>query len=135
MDAGPQPLLGRRLLIVDDDSDARELIGIALSHGGASVTAVESVAQALDSIAAYPPDAVITDIAMPNETGFDLVRRLRADDRMLNLPIVAITAYNRGEDRDRALAGGFDAHVGKPFDPRAIVALIAGLVEERAGSA
>ncbi len=130
----PRPLLGRRLLVVDDDADARDLVATAFVQGGASVTAVESVSQALASVEDETPDAVVTDIAMPSATGFDLVRQLRADDRTADLPIVAITAYNRGEDRDRALAEGFDAHVGKPFDPRAVVALVAALVEERSNA-
>jgi PAS domain S-box-containing protein len=133
-DLGPLPLHGRRLIVVDDDEDARDLIATAMTHAGADAIATESVGQALAAIAAQPPDAVITDIAMPNATGFDLVRQLRGNRDTAELPVIAITAYNRGEDRERALAEGFDAHVGKPFDPRTIVALIAGLINEREGS-
>ncbi len=121
-------LRGRHVLVVDDDYDARELIAMALRQAGASVTSVDSVSQALVMLARTRPDAVVTDIAMPNASGYDLVRRLRTDPVNAGMPVVAITAYDRLEDRERAMAEGFDAHVGKPFDPRAVVGLLVGLV-------
>ena len=71
---------------------------------------------------------VLTDLAMPNDSGFDLLERLRANPRTARLPVVAITAYNRPEDRERATAAGFDAHVAKPFHPAQLVDLLAALV-------
>ena len=67
------------------------------------------------------------DVAMPNGSGYDLVRAVRENQRTATMPVIAITAYNRPEDRQRALAEGFDAHVGKPFDPRALVGMIASM--------
>jgi CheY-like chemotaxis protein len=116
--------------VVDDDPDARELIAMALRQAGARVTSVDSVSEAFTTLGRTKPDAVVTDIAMPNASGYDLVRRLRTDPANAAMPVVAITAYDRVEDRERAMAEGFDAHVGKPFDPRAVVGLLAGLVSD-----
>ncbi len=126
----PALLRGRHVLVVDDDPDARELIAMALRQAGARVTSVDSVSEAFTTLGRTKPDAVVTDIAMPNASGYDLVRRLRTDPANAAMPVVAITAYDRVEDRERAMAEGFDAHVGKPFDPRAVVGLLAGLVSD-----
>ena len=67
----------------------------------------------------------MTDIAMPHATGFDLVRQLRATPEWCEIPVIALTAYARAEDRAQALSLGFTAHLGKPFSPRALVALVA----------
>jgi PAS domain S-box-containing protein len=123
-----EPILGGlRALVVDDDDDGRELVAIALRQAGAEVKTAASVAQATASIEIARPDLIVTDIAMPLATGYDLVRQLRADPSTCTLPVIALTAYSRLEDREHALAAGFDAHVGKPFDPRALVGLLAGL--------
>jgi CheY-like chemotaxis protein/two-component sensor histidine kinase len=124
---GVPVLRGLRALVVDDDDDGRELVSIALRQAGAEVKTAASVAEAFGWIDAARPDVIVTDIAMPLATGYDLVRQLRADPRTAALPVIALTAYSRLEDREHALAAGFDAHVGKPFDPRALVGLLAGL--------
>ena len=124
---GEPVLAGLHVLVVDDDQDARDLISTALWHAGARVTAAASVAEAMGALSVDAIDLVVSDVAMPNGSGYDLVRAIRGGHRTAGLPAVAITAYNRPEDRARALAQGFDAHVGKPFDPRALVGLIAGL--------
>jgi CheY-like chemotaxis protein len=69
----------------------------------------------------------VTDIAMPHATGFDLVEKLRADPRWSALPVIAVTAYARAEDKAQALALGFHAHVGKPYSPRTLIAVAAEL--------
>jgi CheY-like chemotaxis protein len=71
---------------------------------------------------------------MPGGDGYDFARDLRASSRTASLPLVAVTAYARTEDRDRAIAAGFDAHLGKPFEPRALVGLLSGLVADSAAS-
>ena len=124
---GERVLMGLHALVVDDDPDARDLISTALGQAGARVTAAASVAEALDALSVEAIDLVVSDVAMPNGSGYDLVRAIRGGHRTAGLPAIAITAYNRPEDRARALAEGFDAHVGKPFDPRALIGLIAGL--------
>lgn len=124
-DVLPNALEHLYILAVDDDPDARELVTAVLTRAGAEVTSVASVREAIASIDGRPPDVVITDIAMPHATGFDLVRELRADPRWSEIPIVALTAYARAEDRAQALALGLTAHMGKPFAPRALIALVA----------
>jgi signal transduction histidine kinase len=128
-DAARDALIGLEVLAVDDDRDARELVATALRQAGASVKTAESVHEAVAIAHANPPAIVITDIAMPHASGFELVRQLRENDGTADIPVVALTAYGRAEDRARALALGFDAHVGKPFSPRALVAVVAELVQ------
>ncbi len=126
-DAGARVLVGLHLLAVDDDPDGLDLIATALRHAGARVTTAPSAGEALAVLANEHVDLIVSDVAMPNGSGYDLVRSLRGHPRTSTLPVLALTAYNRSEDRDRALAEGFDAHLGKPFDPRVLVGLIAGL--------
>jgi PAS domain S-box-containing protein len=121
-------LMGLELLVVDDDEDARDLIASALQQAGGCVRSAPSVGEALVLIESRLPDIVITDIAMPHATGFDLVRQVRADPRSAATPVIALTAYSRAEDRAQALSLGFNAHIGKPFSPSALVSLVASLV-------
>jgi len=124
-DVPPQILQHLYVLAVDDDPDARELVAVVLNQAGAQVTSAASVREAIASIESRLPDVVISDIAMPHATGFDLVRQLRATPEWCDIPVVALTAYARAEDRAQALALGFTAHLGKPFSPRALTALVA----------
>jgi signal transduction histidine kinase len=114
-----------QVLTVDDEPDARELVAAVLSKAGADVTSVASVREAQAALDTRLPDVIVTDIAMPHASGFDLVQRLRSDPRWCEIPVVALTAYARAEDRAQALSLGFTAHLGKPFTPRALVALVA----------
>ncbi|MGH7317493.1 MAG: ATP-binding protein, partial [Candidatus Rokuibacteriota bacterium] len=109
-------LSGLRLLIVDDEADAREVMRFMLERGGARVRTADSAAQALDSLREERPDLLISDIGMPVEDGYVLVRRLRAMEEGLGrrLPAIALTAYASEEDTRRALSAGFDAHLSKP---------------------
>jgi signal transduction histidine kinase len=126
--AAPTRLAGVEVLAVDDDQDARELLATSLRQAGATVRTAASVSEAMTLAAASPPHVVVTDIAMPQASGYDLVRQMREHEQLASMPAVAVTAYSRAEDRARALALGFDAHVGKPFSPQALVAVVAGLV-------
>jgi signal transduction histidine kinase/CheY-like chemotaxis protein len=121
----PNALQHLNILEVDDDVDARDLVAAVLRRAGAEVTTAASVQEALGLLEARTPDVVVTDIAMPHATGFDLVRHLRSDARWCEIPVIALTAYARAEDRAQALQLGFTAHLGKPFAPRALVALVA----------
>lgn len=108
---------GARILVVDDDADARELLVQLLAGWGASPVAAASAREALARAAAERPDLLISDIAMPGEDGCVLIEELRAVERGLGappVPAVALTAFTRPEDRRRVLAAGFDAHVAKP---------------------
>jgi signal transduction histidine kinase/ActR/RegA family two-component response regulator len=120
-------LNGRHVLVVDDDDDTRELVAVALEQAGARAVKAATVAAAVAAIDVQVPDVVVSDIAMPTTSGYDLVRQLRADPRTATVPIIALTAYSRMEDRDFALAAGFTAHLGKPLEPRALVSLLSRL--------
>jgi signal transduction histidine kinase len=123
--ASARVLEGLHVLAVDDNEDARDLVATALRQAGAVVTTAASLGEAIASLDAHGADLIVSDVAMPNGSGYDLVRAVRSNSRTAALPVIALTAYGRGADRDRALAEGFDAHVGKPFDPLALVGLVA----------
>jgi signal transduction histidine kinase len=129
--AGPgvRSLEGLHVLVVDDDPDTRELVGAALQQAAASVTPAASVAQALEALEREAIDIVVSDIAMPGGSGYELIAAIRASPRTSSLIVVAITAYSRPEDRDQVLAAGFNAYVGKPLDPRELIGLLAELAQ------
>jgi CheY-like chemotaxis protein len=124
-------LSGLRIVVVDDEPDARDVISRVLARAGASTTAVASVREALAAIAADKPDVLVSDIAMPDQDGFDLARQVKEmalSDGGSAIPALALTAYAREEDRARCLAAGFHAHLAKPVDPSELLAVVAQLV-------
>jgi CheY-like chemotaxis protein/two-component sensor histidine kinase len=112
------------VLVIDDDQDARDLIATTLRHAGAIVSSAASVHEALDRMRTTVPQAVVSDIAMPSGTGYDLIREIRRMPQLANIPAIALTAYGRVEDRERALAAGFNFHVTKPVDPHHLVQIV-----------
>lgn len=114
----PQRLSGLRVLVVDDEFDARALVTTMLEGSGAQVLAVSSAAEALDSMESWKPDVLIADIGMPVEDGYGLIRKVRALPHEVGgkTPAVALTAYARSDDRKRALAEGYQVHLAKPVD-------------------
>ncbi|MDB4930693.1 MAG: sensor hybrid histidine kinase, partial [Myxococcaceae bacterium] len=117
-----------RVLVVDDEDDAREVVVSVLEQCGAAVTSAASAREAREAIARAAPEVLVSDIGMPGETGYDLIRGLRAGDgAAARVPAVALTAYARLEDRARALAAGFDAHAAKPIEPGELARVIAHL--------
>ena len=131
---GSRILSGLRVLVVDDEADTRDLLVTALERCGAQVTAVPTVPDALAAFDRLLPDVLLSDIGVPGEDGYSLIRKLRARSAELggNVPAAALTAYARSEDRIRALAAGFQAHLAKPIDPAEVVATIAALAGRRA---
>ena len=127
-------LTGLRVLVVDDEADTRDLLVTALEQCGAQVTAVPNVPDALASLDRGLPDVLLSDIGVPGEDGYSLIRKLRARSAELggNVPAAALTAYARSEDRIRALSAGFQAHLAKPIDPAELVATIAALAGRQA---
>jgi len=123
------PKLDRvRALVVDDESDARELVGRVLENQGASVTLAGSAEEALRILAVSTPDILISDVGMPGMDGYQLIRRLRASEpKGHRLPALALTAFARAEDRKRAMLAGYQAHLAKPFDVAELVLIVAGL--------
>lgn len=117
---------GFNILVVDDEADTRELLITLLEQYGARVTAVASVAEALERLEQLQPDVLLSDIGMPDEDGYSLIRRVRGLSREQGgqTPAIALTAYARTEDRIRALEAGFQTHIAKPLEPAELVAVI-----------
>jgi signal transduction histidine kinase len=125
----PPNLAGLKVLVVDDEADVRDLVTLMLEKCDARVVAVESVAEALKVLPDLHPDVLLSDLAMPGEDGYDLIRRVRALPASAGgrIPAAAITAYARAEDRRRTLLAGFNLHVAKPIDPAELLAVVASL--------
>ncbi len=124
----PRPLEGLSVLVVDDDLDARELVSTMLCEAGAEVVTAGSADEAMAAIHARRPDVLLSDIGMPGEDGYSLLRRVRALEPTLGLiPAAALTAYASPADRSRALSAGYASHVPKPFDPQELASVVAGL--------
>jgi PAS domain S-box-containing protein len=123
----------RRILLVEDDSDTRELLKTVLGQHGAQVTAVSSSTAALAEIARVKPDVIISDIGMANENGYELIRKIRSfsPEAGGHIPAIALTAYAGQADRRRALLAGFQTHLGKPVDPDDLLAVILSLTFQR----
>jgi signal transduction histidine kinase/ActR/RegA family two-component response regulator len=129
----PSALLALSVLVVDDDEDARQLVQAVLEECGAKVTAVDSVDSALEVLSRGVTDVLVSDIGMPGQDGYDLIRRVRAlPGDAANLPAAALTAYARAEDRHRALNAGYSRHLAKPVEPSELVAVVAALAHARA---
>jgi CheY-like chemotaxis protein len=116
---------GVRVLVVDDHSDSLDMLAVMLELHGARTRTATSVAEAMELIAAERPDIVISDLDMPKENGFVLVRRIQETDPAL--PVVAMTAHDSSEMREEVLAAGFRAHLAKPLDTGEFLAIIASL--------
>jgi signal transduction histidine kinase/CheY-like chemotaxis protein len=125
----PPELEGLHFLVVDDEPDARDMLYAMLGHCGAVVAVASSAAEALDLVQQTRPDVLVSDVGMPGEDGYDLIRRVRALDSAAGgrTPAVALTAYARQSDRTQALIAGFDMHVPKPIDPSELAIVIANL--------
>jgi PAS domain S-box-containing protein len=120
---------GLRVLVVDDEPDARDLIAAVLQGRGAAVLVAESSAEALARLRQDRPDVVLSDISMRDEDGYEFIRKVRALPAAEGgrVPAAALTAYGRLEDRMKALGAGFQLHVAKPVDPAELVAVVASL--------
>ena len=120
---------GLQILVVDDEADARELLRTILKQYGAGVTAVASVGEAFEALRSLKPDLLVSDIGMPDEDGYALIRKLRAQEPegASKLPAIALTAYAREEDRRLALEAGFHQHLSKPVEPAELLNVVAQL--------
>jgi signal transduction histidine kinase len=140
LDPGPAPALrltGLRVLVVDDEADARELLTRMLTEYGAEVRSAPSAADALQCLASWTPNVLISDISMPRIDGYDLIRSIRRlpAERGGQTPALALTAFARSEDRQRALVAGYQAHLAKPAQPAELITLIASLAGRLGGLA
>ncbi len=120
-------LAGLRILVVDDEGDSRDLITAILTRYGSEVKCSESTSEALRTFQDWNPDLIVSDIGMPDEDGYSLVKKLRKlkSRHAKQVPVVALTAYATTEDRAHALTAGFHIHVAKPIEPEVLVKSIA----------
>jgi len=126
---GPRALHGIRVLVVDDEPDARTLVEAVLRQYGADVRAAGSAQEAFQEVQRWRPDVLVADIGMPVEDGYSLLRRVRALSAAEggSIPAAALTAYAQDEDRERAFAAGFQEHVAKPVPPQRLAHVVARL--------
>lgn len=120
-------LAGARILVVEDEADARDMLVRILHESGAQVREAADALSALNALEAFRPDAIVSDIGMPVMDGYELIRRAREMPHG-NVPAVALTAFARAEDRARALEAGFDDHVAKPFEPHRLIGRLSALL-------
>ena len=117
--AAAQGLNGRTILVVEDHPDAREFIAAVLTGAGARVLAASTADEAIAQARGVRPDVMVADLGLPGEDGYRLLTRFQA--LYPDVPAIALTAYARSSDRDRALAHGFRRHLVKPIDPDALI--------------
>lgn len=130
--ASPELLSGCEVLVVEDDTDSRNAIRLTLEACGASVVAAASASEALASLAARPCDVVVSDLAMPEQSGFWLIAKIRQLFPRTHLPVIAVTGHPFPADGVRR--AGFDAVMQKPPDPDALCAAVADLLSHRVSS-
>ncbi|AKG20413.1 PAS domain-containing protein [Calothrix sp. 336/3] len=129
----PTPVLdltGVRVLAVDDEADARELLAMVLTTYGAEVLTVTSATEVLTALVSFQPDLLVSDIGMPDVDGYSLIKKIRAlsPEQGGQIPAIALTAYAREEDHQRALSSGFQQQVTKPLEPEQLVQVVVTLV-------
>ena len=120
-----RPTARTRVLVVDDNRDAAESLTMILQMSGHEAETAFSGAQALERVGVFKPDVVLTDIGMPGMDGYEVARRLRADPATRDLRIIALTGWGQAQDKERALAAGFNRHLTKPVDPEELDSLLA----------
>ncbi len=125
----PAALRGMRILLVEDEPDARDLLVYVLETCGMEVAVAGSVADAMTTLESYTPHVIISDIGMPNEDGYSLIRSVRTlpSEEKRSIPAIALTAFARNEDRARALVAGFNLHMTKPVEPTTLVSAVLDL--------
>jgi len=121
----------RRLLVVDDEDDTRESLRALLALEGHEVATAAAGSTGLSQMESFEPQAALIDIGLPGMDGYELARRIRA--RWKDVALIAVTGYGQREDRERALAAGFDAHLTKPFSYEELMRTLAG-IERRAAA-
>jgi two-component system, chemotaxis family, CheB/CheR fusion protein len=119
-----QPGIGKSALVVDDVADVTEMLAVLLTHAGYEVVTAASARAALDAARRQLFDVVISDIGMPEMNGYQLAREMRMLPGYAAVPMVAVTGYSMFDDKQRSTNAGFNAHMTKPIDPRALLDLI-----------
>lgn len=126
-------LTGMEVLVVDDDADTCEFVAFLLEQFGAKVVTAKSATEALNALADFQPDILLSDIGMPEVNGYTLVRQVRAlpPEQGGTIPAIALTAYAGEIDYQKAMSAGFQQHLAKPIEPEVLVKTIASLVQQR----
>ena len=127
---GSADLTGARVLVVDDDADARETLALMLARSGASVTTAASADEAFDQLRAGTFDVLLSDLAMPSRDGYSLIEQVRRanDDALRRTPAIAVSAHAREDERAKAIAAGFHLHVAKPVGPHELIGAVGALL-------
>jgi CheY-like chemotaxis protein len=130
-DETPRSLQGRRVLVVEDDSDTLQIMQFVLERHGAHVMPADSVPAALDRIESSPPEVVVADIGMRGLNGYALISEIREMDAASgrHTPAIAVTGFATPQDRETAAAAGFEAYITKPFDPHVLIDTVAQLIQ------
>ena len=125
----PPALDGARILVIDDERDSRALVKRILEECEAIVTMAASAEEGLAALRVQKADVIISDIGMPGTDGYQFIRAVRqlSEDQGGNSPAIALTAFARSEDRQRAMLAGFDMHIAKPVEPAELIAVVARL--------
>jgi two-component system, cell cycle response regulator DivK len=116
--------MSKRILVVEDQEDNRQILHDLLDHAGYELAEAESGEQALVEVAARRPDLILMDLRLPVLDGCETTRRIRSDPALRSIPIIAVTACALGGERDKELEAGYDAYVTKPYVPRQLLAKI-----------
>jgi CheY-like chemotaxis protein len=129
-------LAGLRVLVVEDDTDGRELMSAVLLDAGAVVESAASVPEGFEILRRFHPDLLLSDIGMPDEDGYSLMRRVRALSTAEGgaVPAIALSAFTRPEDQSKALSAGFSLHIGKPVIPAELVRAAHALIASKRSS-
>jgi CheY-like chemotaxis protein len=120
------------IVVVDDNNDVRRFVGAFLAHSGANVAVAQSASEGLEAVKIYRPDLVLSDISMPGQDGFDLLRDIRAlaPDAVGSVPVIAMTALVSQLESARFLHAGFQAFLPKPFSPDKLVEVIQAVLND-----
>jgi DNA-binding response OmpR family regulator len=134
---GNNILEGVRILVIEDETDTRNLLAFLLESEGATAFPVDNVMDALDEFIKRPPDIVVSDIGMPDYNGYAFIAAVRHQKSQIRrTPVIALTAFSTPADRDTALISGFDEYLAKPFEPEQLICTIKRLCDEhRIGTA
>jgi two-component system cell cycle response regulator DivK len=111
----------KRILVVEDQVDNRQILRDLLAHAGYEVVEVDNGAEALSAAAEHRPDVILMDIQLPLLDGYEATRQIKADPTLKHIPIIVVTSYALGGDETKARSAGCDAYVAKPFSPRALL--------------
>jgi len=122
-----------KILVVDDDTKIQMVVKIMLQKSGYEVRCVSSGLEAFQALAEYRPDLILLDVMMPGMDGYEVCRKLKADEKAKTIPVIMLTALGMGEDFEKALQNGADWYIVKPFNSRQLLSRVASLLKGKKG--